>query len=149
MEWKYELIFLSILLCLVAPENLFAQNCLTFKYDETGNRVGTIISACDTEYKERTRDMMVGEISEREMMMDGNLAVYPNPSNGVFTIKLDVDDINTEHAGYEVYNNIGVLVKRDELIDETKIDITDNPAGVYLLRILKGDSVFCCVVVKF
>ena len=149
MEWKYELIFLSILLCLVVPENLFAQDCLTFKYDETGSRVETIISACDTEYKEQKRDMMVGEISEREMTTDGNLAVYPNPSNGIFTIMLDDDYINAEQAGYEMYNNIGVLVKKDELIDETKIDITNNPAGVYLLRILKGDRVYSRVVVKF
>ena len=40
------------------------------------------------------------------------------------------------------------MIKEDRLIENLQIDITDNPAGAYLLRIIKDDSVYNRVVVK-
>ncbi len=78
-----------------------------------------------------------------------DVLVYPNPNNGIFDIKInDVENTEVGLVNFEVYNNIGVLVKKDELINEMKIDITDNPAGMYLLRITKDDKVYSCVIVK-
>ena len=43
MEWKYKLIFLLLLLCLVQINNSYSQNCITFHYDENGNRLFSLI----------------------------------------------------------------------------------------------------------
>lgn len=147
MEWKYKWVFLSVLLCLVVSDEIIAQDCLMFKYDKSGNRVEMLVYDCGAESKEKTNDVIAGEISENEMTLD--VLVYPNPNNGIFDIKIN-DVVNTEVGlvNFEVYNNIGVLVKKDELINEMRIDITDNPAGMYLLRITKDDKVYSRVIVK-
>ena len=40
------------------------------------------------------------------------------------------------------------MLKNECLSEDKKMDITDNPAGVYLLRIIKGDDVCSRIVVK-
>ena len=147
MEWKYKWVFLSVLLCLVVSDEIIAQDCLMFKYDKSGNRVEMFVYDCGAESKEKTNDVIAGEISENEMTLD--VLVYPNPNNGIFDIKInDVENTEVGLVNFEVYNNIGVLVKKDELINEMRIDITDNPAGMYLLRITKDDKVYSRVIVK-
>lgn len=147
MEWKYKWVFLSVLLCLVVSDEIIAQDCLMFKYDKSGNRVEMLVYDCGAESKEKTNDVIAGEISENEMTLD--VLVYPNPNNGIFDIKInDVENTEVGLVNFEVYNNIGVLVKKDELINEMRIDITDNPAGMYLLRITKDDKVYSRVIVK-
>lgn len=147
MEWKYKWVFLSVLLCLVVSDEIIAQDCLMFKYDKSGNRVEMLVYDCGAESKEKINDVIAGEISENEMTLD--VLVYPNPNNGIFDIKInDVENTEVGLVNFEVYNNIGVLVKKDELINEMRIDITDNPAGMYLLRITKDDKVYSRVIVK-
>jgi hypothetical protein len=147
MEWKYKWVFLSVLLCLVVSDEIIAQDCLMFKYDKSGNRVEMLVYDCGAESKEKTNDVIAGEISENEMPLD--VLVYPNPNNGIFDIKInDVENTEVGLVNFEVYNNIGVLVKKDEMINEMRIDITDNPAGMYLLRITKDDKVYSRVIVK-
>ena len=147
MEWKYKWVFLSVLLCLVVSDEIIAQDCLMFKYDKSGNRVEMLVYDCGAESKEKTNDVIAGEISENEMTLD--VLVYPNPNNGIFDIKInDVENTEVGLVNFEVYNNIGVLIKKDELINEMRIDITDNPAGMYLLRITKDDKVYSRVIVK-
>ena len=51
-------------------------------------------------------------------------------------------------AVYQIYDNKGVLVKTYNYVGNQEIDISNNPAGVYLLRIIKGESVCSKVVVK-
>ena len=59
MEWKYKKIFLLVLLCLVLFPKMNAQNCLTFRYDDSGNRMEMLVGNCGFEYKEQVRDAMV------------------------------------------------------------------------------------------
>ncbi len=148
MEWKYKWVFLSVLLCLVVSDETVAQGCLMFNYDKSGNRVEMLVYDCGAEDKEMTDDVISGEISENEMTVNDDLLVYPNPNNGIFDIKINDENADAGKTLFEVYNNIGVLVRKDELINDMRIDITDNPAGMYLLRITKDDKVYSCVVVK-
>ena len=71
--------------------------------------------------------------------------MYPNPNNGIFSIKTS-EDYN--EAELQVYNNKGVLLSRFQISGEKEIDISDKPSGVYLLRIIEGDEVRSVVVVK-
>ena len=71
--------------------------------------------------------------------------MYPNPNNGIFSIKTS-EDYN--EAELQVYNNKGVLLSRFQISGEKEIDISDKPSGIYLLRIIEGDEVGSVVVVK-
>lgn len=77
-------------------------------------------------------------ISDRKNMQlyeDGGFAVYPNPSNGAFTLDTRYPWANLK---VEVYTNRGSLVYASDIATfETKKDInlTQLPDGPYLIRI--------------
>lgn len=144
MKWKYNLVFLFILSALALPEKLNAQHCLDFKYDKSGNRIEMFVHDCGFEYKEQTREMIDEEISEEKINED--LLVYPNPNKGSFMV--DIKDNNEVTASYLVFDATGTLVQKGECSINQMVDITNNPAGVYLLRIIKGEYVYSRVVVK-
>lgn len=81
-----------------------------------------------------------------------NTLVYPNPSNGLFTIKPSVNNsqpVPTEASGLsevEVYNMLGEKVYSKQFTvnnSQLTIDLSSLPSGVYLYRVLTetGDLV--------
>ena len=142
MKWKYNMIFLFMLFSLVTSEKLIAQYCLDFKYDKSGNRIEMYAHNCGFEFKEQTREIIDEEISENT---SNEILVYPNPTNGCFVVNISDE---TDAVLYQIYNATGVLVQKGEYSANQKIDITNNHAGVYLLRIIKRECVYGCVVVK-
>lgn len=143
MEWKYKMVFLLLSLCLVRAERVYSQNCVTMRYDEDGNRISMLVHQCGSEYKSQDQR----NIADEEISINGNqeLYVYPNPNEGVFDISVDEEE---ESIVVQIYNVNGVMVKNEYLSEDKKMDITDNPAGIYLLRIIKGDDVCSRIVVK-
>lgn len=146
MEWKYRLIFLKILLCLVNPFDSFAQYCLSMKYDKNGNRIEKAVSRNDD--KEETKDIdnvMSYEISEDEL--EDRILVYPNPNQGYFNIEVSEDEGQTLLM-LQLYNNIGVLLETTRFTKNVSMDISDYPSGIYILKIIKGDMICNKIVVK-
>ena len=142
MKWKYNMIFLFMLFSLFSSEKLAAQYCLDFKYDKSGNRTEVYAHNCGFEFKEQIREMVDEEISEKNL---SDILVYPNPTNGCFVVNIGDE---TDAVLYQIYNAQGHLLQKGECLMNQKIDITNNPAGVYLLRIIKRECVYGCVVVK-
>ena len=61
--------------------------------------------------------------------------VYPNPSNGIFTIEGDIES-------YEIYDVTGKLVMQESVnTDNTTIDLTNYAKGIYTLKTLVGNKV--------
>jgi hypothetical protein len=72
---------------------------------------------------------------------DNQVALYPSPSNGKFTIEWGAEK---ESAKVEIYNMIGEKVYAGNINSvTTRLDLSDQPQGVYLYRIMteKGDFV--------
>ena len=88
---------------------------------------------------------MESEGRSEEIISEGWF-VYPNPSDGVFVVNVKTDDDGS--AMYQVFNAKGILVQNGMCAINREIDMSNNPAGMYLLRIIKGDSMWSCVVVK-
>tara|TARA_Y100000768_G_C23888151_1_gene638719 strand:+ start:29 stop:1075 length:1047 start_codon:yes stop_codon:yes gene_type:complete len=66
-------------------------------------------------------------------------SVYPNPSNGPFTLKLN--QFGTFKL--EIFNQSGELIKSDLVNSETyKTDLYDYPNGLYIVRISDNDKNF-------
>ena len=66
------------------------------------------------------------------------LNIYPNPSNGKFTIDFNS---NNSIVKIEIFNMLGVKVYENELNNAAKedgstiIDVTSKPKGVYILKV--------------
>ena len=136
-------IFLMGLLCLVSNGELFSQHCLKLYYDRNGNRISFNVGECVKDWRALADNNDVEESvcdeTEDEVML------YPNPNNGRFRVELnDTGDL----AELSVYDNKGVLVNSRKFTDVIDVDISSNPAGVYLLRISMNDDVRSMVVVK-
>ena len=66
-----------------------------------------------------------------------DLFVYPNPTDGVFNVT-SLDYIN-DGVAYSVYTATGKLVKKGKLTQTiSKIDLSDQSSGVYLLRLISN-----------
>ena len=72
----------------------------------------------------------------------GQVQVYPNPSNGQFTISAKSEELRGKSM-VEVYNVLGEKVYSNSFTinnSQFTIDISNQPAGVYLYRVLCGDG---------
>lgn len=89
---------------------------------KTTNGGGTIT----TDIKDTTKN----EIS--------NFNIYPNPSNGNFTIATD----NFENTTIAIYNVAGQLIKNQNLTqNKTLIDLTTFSKGIYFVKVTTKDHV--------
>ena len=78
------------------------------------------------------------------------LFIYPNPSNGVFNI--DTPGKNTATgAVLEVFDVVGrpVLKTADVQDGHARIDLSDYPPGVYLIRYLGSDEAVTARIVRY
>lgn len=63
------------------------------------------------------------------------ISIFPNPSEGLFNI------ISPENAIIEIFGLTGNMVYRNENSNKTNvIDLSGNPEGLYILRIVKDGS---------
>ncbi len=74
----------------------------------------------------------------------GSVNVYPNPSNGVFTVQMENGKwkMENEKATIEVYNLLGErkYSQFSILNSQLLLDLSSNPDGVYLYRITATDG---------
>jgi hypothetical protein len=77
---------------------------------------------------------MVSITSEVE---ETNIDVYPNPSNGIFTVSTNSDNIES----YSILDSSGRIVSNGTLNSfDNNIDITNIPKGVYFLKVGTNDD---------
>ena len=95
--------------------------------DDSGN---TIISGGEFSSVD-TSTFRVGETLGINSFTDNNLKIFPNPSNGIFTIKTSL-----ENSTYQIYNLIGQYVKSGSIINGSNlIDLRNSIDGVYFMTI--------------
>ncbi|OQA97451.1 MAG: hypothetical protein BWY22_01295 [Bacteroidetes bacterium ADurb.Bin217] len=62
--------------------------------------------------------------------------VYPNPTNGIFTIELQ----NNNGLEYEIYNLNGSCIMKGKFLEiKNQIDISSNKNGIYILKIKNSE----------
>ena len=149
MERKYMVIFLVGLLCLIGSDDLSAQYCISLRYDNNGNRMNFAVANCAAEQRDGNEENIeTEEISEQENDDENDLIVYPNPNKGIFNIEL-CDEVDEKYeAILQIYDNRGVMLSECEFIRSVSVDIGNNPAGLYLLRIIRGEEMYNRIVVK-
>lgn len=69
-------------------------------------------------------------LDDMNYVHDPIVAIYPNPSNGVYTIESDF-----ENGKIEVINILGDVIKRDAIHQNYHLDISEETSGVYYVKI--------------
>lgn len=72
------------------------------------------------------------------------IAVYPNPSNGIFNVAFNTEMPGNSSFTTELFDGAGKLALRYEKIDlnagPARIDISSLPAGLYTLRLINTEQ---------
>ena len=75
----------------------------------------------------------------------GEIMVYPNPSNGVFTIMLNCSQISSESAAIiEVYNELGEKVYYGTIAHSSSfiVNLSSQPNGIYACSVITEKGVW-------
>lgn len=85
----------------------------------------------------QTQTIVVEDCSSLQENELTNVSVYPNPTNGMFTIELDGE------FTFEVHDARGRVVQRGSGFNTSEVDLKQAEAGVYFLHIFnnKGQKV--------
>uniref|UniRef100_UPI00404923E3 T9SS type A sorting domain-containing protein n=1 Tax=Fluviicola sp. TaxID=1917219 RepID=UPI00404923E3 len=73
--------------------------------------------------------------------LENNLEIYPNPSDGLFTIKLS-NDLGINDLSFEIIDPIGKVIKTIQIDDaqtNTSFDLSEFTDGVYFIRLTEGN----------
>jgi len=83
---------------------------------------------------------------EYEKMKEHAIQALPNPSNGVLTLMFQDDD----EKNVSIYDMMGKIVFKAGNVkgNRLQINITDQPAGVYLIKVISGDEIISKKVIK-
>ena len=102
----------------------------TGSYSITDDSANVIFSGGEFGSTEATT-FRVGESLGLNSFIDENLKIFPNPSNGIFTIKTTITN-----SSYKIYNLIGQTIKSGFINNgENSIDIRNSVDGVYFITI--------------
>lgn len=88
------------------------------------------------------------EINSNGNEEEAGYLIYPNPSNdGIFSVK---SEANIKTREIQVFDISGKLIYRDlpESYQETKLDLSNLPDGVYILKILSEEKLYTYKAIK-
>lgn len=90
--------------------------------------------------------------SDEEGIIENQLSIFPNPTNGKFSINLVVPDYELSDF-VNIYNVNGALVKQVKLpknVTNLELDIATQPSGIYFIHIhfSNGDSITRKIIKK-
>jgi hypothetical protein len=106
--------------------NNFLKNFTIKEYDTTS---GVNITLEDSVVYYYHSVVGLNELALKEK----TITVYPNPSNGLLNIRSS-NIINS----IELYNNLGVLVSKPEIMYNNQIDLSSLSKGMYFLKVSDG-----------
>ncbi len=134
-------IMVNLFILIAIPFYVYSQT--TYLYDENGNRTARIIDlGKDLETIANFNDSLQGEPEPpkplQETMGEATVKIYPNPTQGLLILESQGFDMD-KLPEYEVYTLSGSLLMRVEAMENRQqIDLSNEPAGIYLLRIKSG-----------
>jgi hypothetical protein len=84
--------------------------------------------------------MAIGaSVGVKESLLNGNVLISPNPTNGILNISFNTIPQNTK---IELYNSIGALVLSETMNNKTNaINVMDLSSGIYFMKVLEGNKV--------
>ena len=93
--------------------------------------------------------LYVGVTGVGELHVHKTLRVYPNPSNGAFTIEMPEPEKGKNVNEIKMLDVLGREVKRLSIKSQkTEVDISERPAGIYLIQAKGENSFYTARIVK-
>jgi hypothetical protein len=84
-----------------------------------------------------------------DFSFSGKIMIYPNPTTG--QLKISVNQTIGSDYKIEVYNNLGKLMQpimKNKIGNKFRIDLTDYPAGIYLIKLYNKEKIYFSKIIK-
>ncbi|MEL6867100.1 MAG: T9SS type A sorting domain-containing protein, partial [Bacteroidota bacterium] len=85
-----------------------------------------------------------------ELLAHNHLAIYPNPSDGLFNLEIDL--VEEQDLEIQVYNTLGAALLKQTLATTRKVrqslDLSKWPSGIYFLEMSSGAAYLRRLLVK-
>lgn len=83
-----------------------------------------------------------------EENISSNIKIYPNPTDGIFTLEMRGQDIGKTDYKIEIFNYLGQEIYDQEiLMKKTEIDLSNKPKGIYFVLINTEERTYISKVV--
>jgi hypothetical protein len=159
-----------VLTCLTVFLGVFvnAQTSVKYGYDAAGNRTNrTIIMPAPPAPPQDSTEMIVEDEGDifasvpdiendeeapqeiyTDVLSEVLITIYPNPTKGLLTVKMSN---MPRHAAssltlFDIQGR--VVTQQQSLSDENKLDISAQPAGTYVMRIVMGSETVSWKIIK-
>ncbi len=114
----------------------------TYTMNQTYSVTLTLTNGCGT--VDSTFDVTVTGIGINETALAKSLNIYPNPTNGAFTVRFALE--KREAVNITVLDPIGRIIERKDLgtvegATEIAFDLSDEASGVYMVQITTDSGV--------
>ena len=142
---KFHLLFYLALLPVVSS----AQDRIGYSYDAAGNRVKREIVMPVPKAMAKQQTFAADGQAFTDMLRDHTVKIYPNPTEGALQVSIS-GLTGTDKCSLGVYTSQGAQVLTENVkSDHVDINISNQPAGVYLLRItIKNHSTTWKIIKK-
>lgn len=128
-------ISLSLLICIISMYGVAQTRNVQFSYDHAGNRTSrAIVLPAAAQSRRAPMDSTQTEVFT-DVFAEYQLHVYPNPTHG--ELKIELRGL-PEGASYHllIASSSGqVIISRNTTENPTVADLTECPAGIYIMRI--------------
>jgi len=120
------------------PGNFISSTCSVFpKVSAVYNAIGKSINTCTSVGIAAITVDPCTSMMKMESHSPG-IKIFPNPSEGLVTI---LSDVETEMRA-EIFSSQGELVFKFTTLSNGTIDLSDLSAGIYFIKIKRGDLIF-------
>ncbi|MCL2649392.1 MAG: T9SS type A sorting domain-containing protein [Candidatus Azobacteroides sp.] len=125
-------------LATVCLQGLHSQNTVSYGYDYAGNRVSRTIIMNSNSLKSAPAPTEEPAVYT-EMLSEIRLNIYPNPTDGLLKVEiLNLPENHTAHI--MLYNLSGQVIVTHRKVDGfAEIDISREPVGTYLMKVIAGE----------
>jgi hypothetical protein len=145
---KRTLILLLLLGGLLSSYSVYAQNTVKFTYDNCGNRIKRILQLRKVEENGKNVETKNGYVSSANDSIGAVMvSLFPNPTEGRVTVSFSdnanatIDAILTTIAGD--------IIERQRFVGcQHEFDLSSQPAGIYLLKLISGVETRTWKIVK-
>jgi len=130
---------------------LFSQNRVQYTYDAAGNRLSGLSSQLrmavitDQEMEEETDQQEVIYFDKIDLP---NIRIYPNPTKGVLRVEI-IREAEGNPIHIQLYDMSGkMLINEQNAASFTDLNISDQPAGTYILKIFSDNRTTHWKIIK-
>ena len=132
--------FILFILSFLVANSLWGA-AIEFEYDAAGNRTKRtiLLSSLRSAIAEETIDEEEMEEAPQvftDILAQSTIHIYPNPTKGLLIVEITGNSEN-KPVSLQVYDMNGrILLQESNVVSSFTIDLSNKPAGIYILRLM-------------